>query len=100
MLSLPGDRFHLWAESGQALSKRATQAEDGRKLFFHQSAATERAFYDLEVGDVVQCEAIADRLTGPHAIKVRKADYNLPCLAWRHIGTWRSQSRGVGVDET
>ncbi len=41
-------------------------------LFFHQSAVTDRAFYDLEVGDVVQCEAIADRLTGPRAIKVRK----------------------------
>ncbi len=47
------------------------RAEDGRELLFRRSSVTAGWFSDLREGDVVQCEAIADR-HGPRAVKVRK----------------------------
>jgi cold shock CspA family protein len=48
------------------------RADDGRELFFHRSNVTAGWFSDLQEGDVVECEAIADSVNGPRAVKVRK----------------------------
>ena len=47
-------------------------ADDGRELFFHRSNVIAGWFSDLQEGDVVECEAVADSVNGPRAVKVRK----------------------------
>jgi cold shock CspA family protein len=49
------------------------RTDEGQKLFFHLSEVADKAFTDLSAGDVVTCEAIADGVSGPRAVKVRKA---------------------------
>ncbi len=48
------------------------RTKDGQKLFFHRYDVEGTGFNDLIIGDVVTGEAIADRLSGPRAVKVRK----------------------------
>ena len=48
------------------------RADDGRELFFHRSNVIAGWFSDLQEGDVVECEAVADSVNGPRAVKVRK----------------------------
>jgi cold shock CspA family protein len=48
------------------------RADDGRELFFHRSSVTAGWFGELQEGDVVECEAIANSVSGPRAVKVRK----------------------------
>jgi len=70
--------------SGQPITGRILQVvrgqghgfirtDDGEKLFFHRGDVADKAFNDLEVGDVVKGEAIADGVSGPRAVNVRKA---------------------------
>jgi cold shock CspA family protein len=40
------------------------RATDGRELFFHRSNVTAGWFSDLQEGDAVKCEAIADSVNG------------------------------------
>jgi cold shock CspA family protein len=48
------------------------RSDDGRELFFHRSNVTAGWFSDLQEGDPVKCEAIADSVNGPRAVKVQK----------------------------
>ena len=48
------------------------RTDDGRELFFHRSNVSAGWFSDLQEGDVVKCDAIADSVNGPRAVKVQK----------------------------
>ena len=49
------------------------RADDDRDVFFHKADAVGTTFNDLAVGDRVTFELYEDKITGPRALRLRKA---------------------------
>jgi cold shock CspA family protein len=50
------------------------KTKEGREVFFHRADVPTGAFPTLEEGDVMTFELVEDKVSGPRAIKLRKAD--------------------------